>query len=134
MSTKRSRILNQTCSWKLQVCLSKRDFLVETKHWRVKGITCQYFYPKSKTLWKFKTKKLKKILTGFTLRELLSSDQILDSVTESVLYRSQIKSKSKDSQIRYRSQILLLILIVFASNIVPEIARKPMVFGWFQGE
>ena len=38
MSTKRSHILKQTCSWKLQVCLSMCDPLVDSRHWRVKKI------------------------------------------------------------------------------------------------
>ena len=32
LSTERSRILKQICSWKLQVCLSMCDLLVETRH------------------------------------------------------------------------------------------------------
>ena len=38
MSTKRSQIPKQTCSWKLvclKVCLSMCDLLVDTRHWRV---------------------------------------------------------------------------------------------------
>ena len=36
MSTKRSHILKQTYSWKLQVCLSMCDHLVDIMHERVK--------------------------------------------------------------------------------------------------
>ena len=36
ISTKRSYILKQTCSWKLQVCLSMGDLLVDTRCQRVK--------------------------------------------------------------------------------------------------
>ena len=38
MSTKRSHILKQTCSWKLQVCSSMCDLLVDIRHWRVKRL------------------------------------------------------------------------------------------------
>ena len=34
--TKRSHILEQNCGWNLQVCLSRRDLFVTTRHWRVK--------------------------------------------------------------------------------------------------
>ena len=36
--TKGSYILKQTCSSKLQICLSMYDFFVDTKGWRVKQI------------------------------------------------------------------------------------------------
>ena len=36
--TKGSYILQQTCSSKLQVCLSMYDFFVDTKGWRIKQI------------------------------------------------------------------------------------------------
>ena len=36
MSTKRSHILKQTCTWKLQVCLSMCDLLAGIRHQRVK--------------------------------------------------------------------------------------------------
>ena len=41
MSTKRSHILKQTYSWKLQVCLSMCDLLVDTRYQRVKTSSIQ---------------------------------------------------------------------------------------------
>ena len=37
-STKRSYILKQTCSCKLQVCFSMYELLVDTRHWRIKAV------------------------------------------------------------------------------------------------
>ena len=37
VSTKRSYILKQTCSFQLQVCLSMYDLFVDTRRWRVNG-------------------------------------------------------------------------------------------------
>ena len=37
-STKRSHILKQTCNWKMQVCLSMCELLMDTKYWRVKCV------------------------------------------------------------------------------------------------
>ena len=38
MSTKRSHILKQTCSFQLQVCLSMCDILVDIRHERVNEV------------------------------------------------------------------------------------------------
>ena len=38
MSTKRSHILKQACSFQLQACLSMCDLLVDTRHQRVKKL------------------------------------------------------------------------------------------------
>ena len=43
-STKRSNILKQTCSRKLQVCLSISDLFVDTKHWKVNSSSFSFLY------------------------------------------------------------------------------------------
>ena len=55
MSSDRSHILKQTCSWKLQFCLSMCDLLVDIRHERVKEslrrVECKWTKINTKYLW-----------------------------------------------------------------------------------
>ena len=44
VSTKRSYIFKQTCSWKLKVCLTMCDLLVDTRHQRINYFTVQVLF------------------------------------------------------------------------------------------